>query len=63
MTSQLSVAFATWWVIDVLAYFITCYLWVFVQPGTGRRPVDWCMNQMAALYPDTAKSACCNTGL
>ena len=27
-----------------LAYFLTCYTWVFVQPGTGRRPVDWCSN-------------------
>ena len=24
------------------AYLSTCYLWVFVQPCTGRRPVDWC---------------------
>ena len=27
-----------------LTYFLTCYSWVFVQPGTGRRPVDWCRN-------------------
>ena len=31
------------WVIDVLI-LLTCYLWVFVQPSTGRRPVDWCRN-------------------
>ena len=28
-------------VIDVLIV-ITCYPWVFVQPVTGKRPVDWC---------------------
>ena len=27
-----------------LDHFLTCYPLVFVQPGTGRRPVDWCMN-------------------
>ena len=27
-----------------LAYFLTCYPWVFVQPGTGGRPVNWCRN-------------------
>ena len=32
------------WVIDVLGLFLTCYLWVFEQPGTDRRPVDWCRN-------------------
>ena len=25
-----------------LAYFLTCYAWAFVQPGTGGRLVDWC---------------------
>ena len=29
-------------VIDVLGLFLTCYPWVFVQPATGMRPVDWC---------------------
>ena len=27
-----------------LAYFSTCYPWVFVQPGTCRRPLDWRRN-------------------
>ena len=27
-----------------LAFFVTCYSWVFVQPDTGRRPVDRCRN-------------------
>ena len=27
-----------------LAKFLTCYPCKFVQPGTGRRPVDWCRN-------------------
>ena len=44
-----------------LAYFLTCCLCVFVQPGTGRRPVDWCRNYMSVLYlaflrPKTKKS-------
>ena len=30
--------------------FLTCHQWVFVQPGTGRRPVDWCRNEMSVLY-------------
>ena len=30
--------------IDVLGSFLTCYPWVFVQPGTGRCPVDCCWN-------------------
>ena len=25
-------------------FFWTCHPWVFVQPGIGRRPVDWCRN-------------------
>ena len=33
------------WVIAMLGFFsLTCYRWLFVQPGTGRRPVDWCRN-------------------
>ena len=24
--------------------FLTCYPWVFLRPGTGSRPVDWCRN-------------------
>ena len=27
-----------------LAYFLTYHTWAFLQPGTGRRPVDWCGN-------------------
>ena len=30
-----------------LDYLMTCYSWGFVQPGTGRRPVDWCRNYVA----------------
>ena len=33
-----------------LAYFLTCYQWVFEQPDTGRRSVDWYRNQMSVLY-------------
>ena len=34
-----------------LAYFLlTCYPWICVQPGTGRRPVEWCRNRMSILY-------------
>ena len=29
---------------------LMCYQWVFVQPSTGRRPVDWCRNKMCVLY-------------
>ena len=33
------------WAIDVLCLlFITCYPCVFVQPGTGRRSINWCRN-------------------
>ena len=40
----------TTWVIDVLGLLLlTCYPWVFVEPGTGRRPVDWCRNQLSIL--------------
>ena len=46
MTSQLNEAFVCkphgplmYWLI-----LLTCYPWVFVQPGTGRCPVDWCRN-------------------
>ena len=30
------------WVIDVIGFFMTCHPWVFIQPGTGRRPVEYC---------------------
>ena len=33
-----------------LTYFLTRYPWVFVQPGTGRRPVDCSRNKMPVLY-------------
>ena len=32
------------WVSDVLGFFLTFYTWMFIQLGTDRRPVDWCMN-------------------
>ena len=31
-------------------FFWTCYPWLFAQPGTSKRPVDWCRNWMSALY-------------
>ena len=35
----------TTWVINVLGFvLLACYSWVFVEPGVGRRPVDWCRN-------------------
>ena len=33
-----------------LAYFLTCYPRVFVQAGTGRRPVDGRRYPKAVLY-------------
>ena len=39
------------WVIDVLGFFLTCYPWLFAQPGTGRRPVERCRNYMSVLGP------------
>ena len=33
-----------------LTYFLTCYTWLFVQPGTARRPVDWCSNKKSVRY-------------
>ena len=41
VTSQLNVALMCK-LRESLAYFLTCYPWVFVQPGIGRCPVDWC---------------------
>ena len=37
---------------DVVGLFLlTCYsLSVPYKPGTGRRPVDWCRNEMSVLY-------------
>ena len=37
---------ATCVVNDLGLFFDKC---VFVQPGTGRRPVDWCRNKMSVL--------------
>ena len=33
------------------------YTYMFVQPGTGRRPVDWCRNYVSVLYQSSIKSA------
>ena len=33
-----------------LACFLKCYPWMFLQSGTGRRPVDCCRNKMHVLY-------------
>ena len=32
------------------SFELTSYSWVFVQPGTGRRPVDWCRDIMFVLH-------------
>ena len=52
MTSQLKVALVpkVRGPLMCLAYFLICYLCVFVQAGTDRRPVDWCRNLMSVLY-------------
>ena len=55
ITSQLKVAFICKLrgSLMCLAYFLnflTCYQMVFVQLGTGRRPVDWCRDLMSVLY-------------
>ena len=44
MTSQLNVALKSKLrgSLMCLAYLLTCYPLVFVQPGISRRPVDWC---------------------
>ena len=44
MTSQLNVALMRRLrgSLMCLASLLTCYPWSFVQPGTGRRLVDWC---------------------
>ena len=53
MTSQLKVL---WFASCVghwcawLILFFTCHPWMFVQPGTGRRPFDGCRNKMSVLY-------------
>ena len=52
MTSKQDIALirkVATWVIDVLD-LLTCHLWVFVQPDTGRRPFDWCRNQLTVPY-------------
>ena len=36
-------------VCDVLDLLLSCYLRVFVQPGTDCRPVDWCRTYMSVL--------------
>ena len=34
----------TMWVIAMLGKnILKCYSWMFIQPGIGGRPVDWCM--------------------
>ena len=40
---------ATWVITMIVIYFVTCYPWVFVQLGNGRRPAD--RNWMSVLYP------------
>ena len=58
MSSQLNVAT---WVIDVLGVFFDMLSKVFVQPGTSRRPVDWCMNLLSVLYD--CQPITCNNAL
>ena len=53
MTSQLNVALVrlrVLYVLIFLAYILTCCSCIFVQPGTFRRSVDWCMNIISVLY-------------
>ena len=53
MTSQLNVALIRKLRVSLmcLAYFFYLLsIWVFVQPLTGRRPIDWCRNLMSVLY-------------
>ena len=47
LTTECSFDSQATWVIAVLGLFLTCYVWVFEQPSTGRRPVDWCRNYMS----------------
>ena len=35
---------ATWGSVMCLAYLLTCYPCVFIQPGTDKRPADRCRN-------------------
>ena len=49
-TTERNVDSQATWVIYILCLFLTCYPWVFFQPGTGRFLVDWCRNSMYVLY-------------
>ena len=45
LTTERSFESQATWVIDIVCFmFWTCYPWVFLQPGTGRRPVNCCSN-------------------
>ena len=44
LTTERSFDSQATWVIDVIGIFLTGYPRVFVQQGTGRRPVDLCRN-------------------
>ena len=50
LTTDRSFYLQATWIIDVLSFFLTCYPWVFVHPGIGKRPVDWCKNYMPIPY-------------
>ena len=41
-----------------LAYVLTSYSWICVQPGTGRRPVDWCSNHILYCTWYTGEEQC-----
>ena len=53
MTSQLNVALIRKPLIGLAYFFGACHPSMFVQPGNGRRPVDWCRNWMSELYSTT----------
>ena len=44
LTAEQALIHKATWIIDVLGLFVDIYPRVFVQSGTGKRPVDWCRN-------------------
>ena len=43
LTTEHSFDLQDMWDNVVLGLFLlTCHPWVIVQPGTGRRPINWC---------------------
>ena len=45
LSTERSIYLQATWVINVLGLcFFTWYPWLYIKPGTGRCPVDWCRN-------------------